>query len=369
MNGGGGRGRRQKRVCRNSGLRRGYTTGTCAAAAARGAALWLLEGRFPERVAILLPGGEQVTLPVHAVFRGTSAAQCCVIKDAGDDPDVTDGMAIHAHVEFAAAPGVVIDGGEGVGRVTKPGLPVPVGEAAINPVPRAMIAGALAGLVPTGGGWKVTVSVPGGDNVAWRTFNPRLGIAGGISILGTTGYVEPRSLDALRRSLPPLLDVLRASGCGEVCLVPGNIGRRAARRLQPPPAEEQIVEVSDFLGFMLDEASQRGFARIVLVGHPGKLAKILNGDWQTHSRFAGPANGAIIDFCAAAGLPEDLIRRLGELSTVEAIQQALINEGYGRLLGMLASRIRVLVQERLGPGPYVAVHLCDLQGNIVGEAP
>ncbi len=358
----------QKRDTRKNGLRRGYTTGTCAAAAARGAALWLLEGHLPETVTILLPGGEPATLPVHAVFRDTSAAECYVIKDAGDDPDVTDGMAIHARVEFAAAPGIVIDGGEGVGRVTKSGLPVPVGEAAINPVPRAMIAGALAGLVAPGGGWKVTVSVPGGTEVARLTFNPRLGIAGGISILGTTGYVEPRSLNALRCSLPPLLDVLRASGYSEVCLVPGNIGRRAARRLLPAPAEEQIVEVSDFLGYMLDEASRRGFARIILVGHPGKLAKVLNGDWQTHAKYARPANDAVIEFCAAAGLPEDLIRRLGELSTVEAIQRALINEGYGCLLGMLAARIKVLVQERLGPKPCVAVYLCDLQGNIVGEA-
>ncbi|MDI6906960.1 MAG: cobalt-precorrin-5B (C(1))-methyltransferase CbiD [Thermoanaerobacterales bacterium] len=364
----GGKGARKRDHCGKNSLRRGYTTGTCAALAARGAALWLLEGRFPETVTILLPGGEPVTMPVHAVYRDTSAAECYVIKDAGDDPDVTNGMAVHARVEPAAFPGVVIDGGQGVGRVTKPGLPVAVGEAAINPVPRAMIAGALADLVPPGGGWRVAVSVPGGAGISGRTFNPRLGITGGISILGTTGYVEPRSLDALRRSLPPLLDILHAAGCREVCLVPGNIGRRAARRLLPPPAEEQIVEVSDFLGFMLDEASRRGFTRIVLVGHPGKLAKVLNGDWQTHAKYARPANGAVIEFCAAAGLPENLLRRLRELPTVEAIQQVLLNEGYGRLLGMLAGTIRVLVRERLGPEPYVAVHLCDLQGNIVGEA-
>lgn len=349
-------------------LRRGYTTGTCAAVAARAAARWLLGDSPPERDTIQLPGGQPVTLPVRAVNRTTTAARCLVVKDAGDDPDVTDGAAIHAVVEFGVVFGVTIDGGEGVGRITKPGLPVPVGEAAINPVPRAMIAGALSDLVSPAGGWKVTVIVPGGEVLAGRTFNSRLGIVGGISIIGTTGYVEPRSLEAMRRSLPFFLDVVRAAGYRSICLVPGNIGRRAARRLPLPLAETQVVEFGDFLGFMLDEAAKRRFARIILVGHPGKLAKVLNGDWQTHSKYSPPANAAVIRFLAAAGLPESLVVSLAELPTVEAIQQTIVGGGHAHLFGLLAERIRMLVRERLPGGSEIAVHLCDLAGKITGEA-
>jgi len=349
-------------------LRRGYTTGICAAAAARGAALWLTQRRCPDRVTIRLPVGDEVVLPVQGVCRSETAARCCVIKDAGDDPDVTNGAAIHACVEFAASSGVSLDGGEGVGRVTLPGLAVPVGEAAINPVPRGMIAAALADLVPDGAGWKVTIIVPGGVELASRTFNGRLGIIGGISILGTTGYVEPRSLDALRRSLPPLLDIVRAAGYRTVCLVPGNIGHRAARRLQPPPAEAQIVEISDFLGFMLDKAYERGFTAITLVGHPGKLAKVLNGEWQTHSKYAPMANAAVVECFAGFGLPRALVQELKVLPTVEAIQQAVIQRGHADLPAMLAGRIRELVRERLKGEVEVSVHLCDFAGNIVGEA-
>lgn len=349
-------------------LRRGYTTGTCAAAAARGAALWLTQGRCPDLVTVRLLVGDEVTLPVQGVCRSETAARCCVIKDAGDDPDVTNGAAIHACVEFAAAPGVSLDGGEGVGRVTLPGLAVAVGEAAINPLPRAMITAALADLAPRGAGWKVTIAVPDGVEMARRTFNGRLGIVGGISILGTTGYVEPRSLDALRRSLPPLLDVVRAAGYRTVCLVPGNIGHRAARRLRPAPDEAQIVEISDFLGFMLDEAYERGFTAVTLVGHPGKLAKVLNGHWQTHSKYAPPANAAVVAFFAGAGLPRTLVRELKKLPTVDAVQQAVIRSGHTDLPALLAARIRGLVQERLKGKVEVSVHLCDFAGNIVGEA-
>ncbi|MBU4532570.1 MAG: cobalt-precorrin-5B (C(1))-methyltransferase CbiD [Firmicutes bacterium] len=350
------------------GLRRGLTTGTCAAVAARGAALWLTQGWCPGQVTIRLPIGDEVTLPVRKVSWSETAARCCVIKDAGDDPDVTNGAAIHAEVGFAAEPGVSLHGGEGVGRVTLPGLAVPVGEAAINPVPRRMISEALADLVSAGVGWMVTISVPGGEQLARRTFNGRLGIVGGISILGTTGYVEPRSLDALRRSLPPLLDVVRAAGYRTVCLVPGNIGHRAARRLQPPPDEAQIVEMGDFLGFMLDEARARGFAAVTLVGHAGKLAKVLDGHWQTHSKHSPPANMAVLEFFAAAGLPRPMVRELMKLPTVEGIQLAVIEAGYTQLPALLAGRIQELVRERLKGEVEVSVHLCDFGGNIVGEA-
>jgi cobalt-precorrin-5B (C1)-methyltransferase len=231
-----------------------------------------------------------------------------------------------------------------------------------------MISAALADLVPEGAGWKVTISVPRGAELARRTFNGRLGIAGGISILGTTGYVEPRSLEALRRSLPPLLDIVRAAGYRTVCLVPGNIGHRAARRLQPPPAEAQIVEIGDFLGFMLDEVHARRFAMVSLVGHAGKLAKVLNGHWQTHSTYAPAANAVVVELFADFGLSGAFVQELKTLPTVEAVQRAVIRSGHAHLPVMLAGRIRQLVRERLKGEVAVSVHLCDLDGNIVGEA-
>lgn len=346
-------------------LRRGYTTGTCAAAASRAAAEWLLQESFPAEVTLRLPGGDAARLTPHPVRRTDGAAEAFVIKDAGDDPDITHGAEIHATVTLGETPGVCFRAGEGVGTVTREGLRIPKGEAAINPVPRQMISEALAALTPPGAGWQVTVAVPGGKTMAAQTHNPRLGILGGISILGTSGYVLPRSHRALRNSLPPFLAVAQAEGLAEIILVPGNVGRRAAARQFPEAPEAEIVEISDWLGYMLDQADRFGFARIHLVGHPGKLAKVLNDDWQTHSRHAPPANEAVLDCWRRHGVPGPVLKLLAELPLVEGMQVRLLEGGYGKALRALASAIRDRCAARLGRGQGdLTVTLCDMDGAI-----
>ncbi|MEK7822409.1 MAG: cobalt-precorrin-5B (C(1))-methyltransferase CbiD, partial [Planctomycetota bacterium] len=217
---------------------------------------------------------------------------------------------------------ILIDGGEGVGRVTKPGLRVPPGQAAINPVPRDMIQSAAAPLLKKWSGLEVTISVPGGEELARKTFNPRLGILGGISIIGTTGIVRPMSQEALKDSITACLDVARALGHETTVLVPGNLGERACQRNFKLP-QEQVVEMGNFLGFTLVEAAKRGFRRIILAGHPGKLAKLLRGDLDTHSLKSAPAMDIINNILKEEGLEEETLRTLDNSLTVEGILEGL----------------------------------------------
>ena len=273
-------------------LRRGFTTGACAAAAAKAAAQLLVTGKAPESVELDLPNGEHVALRVHRCERDGTGAVASVIKDAGDDPDVTHGAEIVAHVQFADGGEIEIGGGEGVGTVTKPGLQVPVGAPAINPVPLSMIRQAVTEVGPRG--FLVTVSVPDGERLAAKTFNPRLGIVGGISIIGTTGRVEPKCQDAMKRSLVCALDVAKARGFARVAIVPGNLGERAVREhLDLDP--DAVAQMSNFVGFMLDEAVARGFGEILLAGHPGKLAKLFAGDLDTHSSRSESAMPIVVE--------------------------------------------------------------------------
>ncbi|MDE7218481.1 MAG: cobalt-precorrin-5B (C(1))-methyltransferase CbiD, partial [Oscillospiraceae bacterium] len=231
-------------------LRLGYTTGSCAAAAAKAAAYMLLTGRRLEQVELATPKGIRLTLPVQEIRMGEKEVSCAVEKDGGDDPDVTTGALIFAAVSRKEEPGIAIDGGEGVGRVTKAGLDQPVGAAAINSVPRRMIREGLEeiqSLTGDAGGLSVVISVPGGRELAKRTFNPRLGITGGISIIGTTGIVEPMSEQALVDTIRVELRQRRESGAEYVLLTPGNYGSdfiRDSLGIDPAIA----VQTSNFIG-------------------------------------------------------------------------------------------------------------------------
>ena len=218
-------------------LRSGYTTGSCATAAARAATIGLFQGNIPDEVEINTPIG--VTLCVKILDKQLSqyTSECSVQKDAGDDPDITHGCKIHARVERNDINTIEIDGGEGVGRITKPGLQVAIGQAAINPVPRRMIEHAVREVVGEGTGVKIIISVPNGKLLAEKTFNFRLGIVGGISIIGTTGIVRPMSEDAFKHSLLCGLDIARGYGYETVVFVPGNIGERSIHSLTDIPAD------------------------------------------------------------------------------------------------------------------------------------
>ena len=268
-------------------LRLGYTTGSCAAAAAKAAAYMLLTGRRMERVTLATPKGIRLELEVKEISMGPDAVSCAIEKDSGDDPDVTRGTLVFAEVSRQEVPGVAIDGGIGVGRVTKPGLDQPVGASAINSVPRRMISEAVEevrALTDSREGLKVVISVPEGEALAKRTFNPRLGIVGGISILGTTGIVEPMSEQALVDTIRVELRQRRESGAEYVLLTPGNYGSDFIRDgLGIDPSLP--VQTSNFIGDALDICRELGLRGALLVGHIGKLVKLAGGMFNTHSRY------------------------------------------------------------------------------------
>lgn len=271
-------------------LRCGYTTGSCAAAAAKASALMLLSGFSADltEITLLTPKGILLTLPLLDVVREDSYVSCAVRKDSGDDPDQTDGVLIYAKVSKRDDSLIIIEGGNGVGRVTKPGLSCKVGEAAINPGPRAQIEAQLRQVAQEygyQGGFSVLISVPGGEELAKKTFNPRLGIVGGISILGTSGIVEPMSESALKDSIRLELHMLRESGQKSVILVPGNYGEQFVRQTMGIK-NAPIVLCSNFVGDSIDDAVTEGFERLLLVGHIGKFIKLSGGIMNTHSSMA-----------------------------------------------------------------------------------
>ncbi|MHB9096206.1 MAG: cobalt-precorrin-5B (C(1))-methyltransferase CbiD [Syntrophales bacterium] len=341
-------------------LRTGYTTGSCAAAAAKAAALLLAEGRTVAEVTISIPGGQEITLPLIYVRRAGGGAEAAVRKDAGDDPDATDGALVQTALAWSDGAGVEFAAGVGVGTVTKPGLALPPGEAAINPVPRRMIAQAIREVTPRG--VRVTISIPGGGQIARKTFNPRLGIVGGLSILGTTGIVRPFSCSALRESLRCALGVAEAAGVRAPVFVPGHIGERAART-HLNVADEQVVEVGNEWGYILDEALRRPFTEMLILGHPGKLAKLIAGDWDTHSGRSKSALPAV-----ARMHEESLHRPAPPAATVEGIFAALEAADKITLGNALAAAIRTAVHERMAGRLRPAVILIDLGGRIIGQS-
>lgn len=351
-------------------LRLGYTTGSCAAAAAKAAAYMLLTGRRMERVALATPKGIRLELEVREVETGPGYVSCAIAKDAGDDPDVTDGALIFARVSRREEPGIVIDGGPGVGRVTKPGLDQPVGAAAINSVPRRMIRENLeevCALADWSGGLEAVISVPEGERLAKKTFNPRLGIAGGISILGTTGIVEPMSDGALVGTIRAELSQRRAAGDRYVLLTPGNYGSEFIRDglgLDPALA----VQTSNFIGDALDLCRELGFSGALLVGHVGKLVKLAGGMLNTHSRWGDCRMEILAAHAGAAGAPPE---RLGELLECAACDDALriLREAgvYRETLERLTRRAAFHLSARAGEDLEVGTVLFSKVYGILGR--
>ena len=318
-------------------LRCGYTTGTCAAASARGAAELLLTGALPPVVRIDTPAGVPVEVELLEPSAGPGWASCAVRKDGGDDPDATHGTLIFARVERCDGSGVTIDGGEGVGRVTKPGLDQPVGAAAINHVPRQMIGQQVAAAMADhgcDGGLKVVISAPEGEKLAQKTFNPRLGIVGGISILGTSGIVRPMSEAALIDSLRLEQDMLAAAGATDIVVTPGNYGETFAREVLGLGLGRWCT-CSNYIGEAIDHAAGLGFRSLLLVGHVGKLcnhAALCGGDRATvEALYRTVTTDDAVAILDGAGLreavmasltqalDEQLKRRAGAEMAIEAI--------------------------------------------------
>ncbi len=305
-------------------LRYGYTTGSCAAAAAKAAALELIEGDKSAIMTIDTPKGWVLDIEVFHVARDSKSTTCYVVKDAGDDPDVTNGIEVYATVQLSDAPGVHIEGGLGVGRVTKRGLRVSVGEAAINPVPLEMITSEVGKVLADGQGVDVIIFVPEGVEVAKRTFNPKLGIIGGISILGTTGIVEPMSEDAFSDSLEVELSVLAIESKGSMAYVFGNFGRDYLGDSFP---EAKVQKTSNFVEIMMKAAAKTGLGRILYVGHIGKMVKVAYGMPNTHSKYGDNRMISLVNCGEVVGLEEVEKEALLSANTTDEAVEMLITFG------------------------------------------
>lgn len=300
-------------------LRCGYTTGSCAAMAAKAAAGLLLGDKPQETVSIVTPKGISVMADVCLVSRTGDEVICGVRKDAGDDIDATDGALVCAAVRKTKA-GLAIEGGAGVGRVTQKGLDQPVGHAAINSAPRRMIAQELAAVCRAAGyegGLSAVISVPEGEALAKRTFNAQLGIVGGISILGTSGIVEPQSLRALLDSLAVETRVAAANGARELIITPGNYGSDFVARY-PALACMPQIKCANFFGEALDLAAQNGFDTVLVVAHLGKLVKLAGGIMDTHSRVADCRTELFAVHAALCGASRQLVAELMDAATSDA---------------------------------------------------
>lgn len=315
----------------NKKMRFGYTTGSCAAAASKAAVQMLLSGEEVGEVELLTPKGIRLNLEVLHVERGEGFLSCAVKKDAGDDPDMTDGLEIFAKVSKSARPGIHLDGGAGVGRVTKRGLEQPVGNAAINKVPRSMIlreAEDMCSRYDYEGGLDILISVPGGEEAAKKTFNPRLGIQGGISILGTSGIVEPMSESALIKSIEVEMRQRVENGSRYLLVTPGNYGSAYLREHMDLPWEE-VVKCSNYVGETIDMAVAMEAEGILFVSHIGKFIKVAAGIMNTHSRCADARAEVMAANGLRAGISHEAALKI--LDTVTTDEALAILAGEGKL--------------------------------------
>lgn len=329
-------------------MKYGFTTGSCAAAASGAAAYMLLTGKIKTDITVETPSGRIFKAAILDIKRSENSVSCAVRKTAGDDPDITDGALIYSEVSIRES-GFSIDGGKGVGRVTRPGLDQPVGAAAINRVPREMIekkVSEVCSFVGYSGGLKIIISVPEGERLAEKTFNPKLGIAGGISILGTSGIVEPMSERAFIETIRLELRQKRAEGERRAVISPGNYGREFMKKSYGFDLDRS-VKCGNFIGLTVDMAKEEGFGELLLVGHIGKLIKVAGGIMNTHSREADCRMEILASLgllCGADGGTARSILRCAltdeavEILEEAGIKQAVMDMAVERICGNLERR-------------------------------
>lgn len=348
-------------------LRRGYTTGSCAAAAAKSAAIMLLSGYRLESVHLVTPFGIELNLPLHDIEINEKYVSCGVVKDSGDDPDMTDGITVYARVEKAGLPYTIeIDGGEGIGRVTKPGLDQKVGNAAINSTPRRMITEELLQVCEDNsytGGLKVIIYAPAGTEIAKRTFNPKLGVVGGISILGTTGIVEPMSEEAITQSIALEIRQRKALGDRLLILTPGNFGADFLKTVYGIE-DEHIVKCSNYVGKALEAAVDTGFDQVLMAGHIGKFVKLSGGIMNTHSKEGDHRAELMSSAALAAGVSEETAQAMFDCVTTDQMLRILDKEGVlERTMVVLEKRIEKALSARFGGHLEIGV-IVFTTGNI-----
>src|SRR5665811_1945826 len=353
-------------------LRKGWTTGACATAAAKAAYQGLLTGEFPDPVEITLPGGQRPAFALATTARGNRAATAGVVKDAGDDPDVTHGALILVTVRPGApGSGVTFRAGEGVGTVTRPGLPIPPGEPAINPVPRKMIAGAIeevAAAQHDAGDVEVEIGVPNGAALAEKTLNGRLGIVGGLSILGTTGIVVPYSCAAWIHSIHRGIDVARACGLEHIAASTGNTSEAAVQKMYDLP-ETALIDMGDFIGGTLKYVKTHPVPRVTIAGGVAKMTKLAQGLLDLHSKRG------TVDLDALAKLADDAGGSADLCASIRASNTAAEAFGHAKAeniaLGDAVARAARETAAKVVAGKSVDIEVVvfDREGNPVGHAP
>ena len=352
-------------------LRRGYTTGSCATAAATAATRALLAQQPVESVTIHLPAGEDATFRLERCQVNAHQAECTVIKDAGDDPDVTHLAEVVATVSFAGAPGVQLAGGVGVGVVTRPGLGLTVGAPAINPVPRQMITEhvtATAGASLAEQGLRVEIAMPRGEELARRTLNGRLGIVGGLSILGTSGIVIPYSTAAWRASVEQAVDVAAANGQSHLVLSTGSRSEKYAQALLPSLPELAFVEMGEFTGQALKRCARRGVKRVTLCGMVGKMSKIAQGHMMTHVAGNQVDVGFLATVAAECGASPALQAAIRGANTARHFQElalaADLRDVFPRLAELVCQQCSAVVKGAL----VVECLIFDFDSTLLGQA-
>ena len=357
-------------------LKKGWTTGACATAAATAAYQALLTGDFPDPVSITLPRGEEPSFPLKQAELSGAQATASVIKDAGDDPDVTHGAEIVVTVALETGDGknqgVRFHAGEGVGTVTRPGLALAVGEPAINPGPRAMIEAVIEGLARKygnvqggSGGVAVTIAVPGGEKMAEKTLNGRLGIEGGLSILGTTGIVIPYSCSSWIHSIYRGVDVAHASGHGHLAAATGRTSEAAVQKVLGLP-DVALIDMGDFAGGLLKYLRRNPVEKLTLAGGPGKIAKLAQGAMDLHSSKSRVHMGALADMLSSLGADQETVKAVKDAKTAGEVLAAARAQGLA-LGDIIARRAREVALATLAGDTEVEVMIFDREGTLIGH--
>ena len=354
------------------GQRTGFTTGACAAAAAKAATRALLQQATLSTIDSTLPNRQKVTFTLERCELHEDHVLASIIKDGGDDPDCTHGAEIVARVRRVAEPGAVhIRGGEGVATVTKPGLGLTVGEAAINPVPRKNIAEMVSEELAQmpGTGIEVEISVPRGVEMAKETTNARLGLLGGISILGTTGIVRPYSTAAFRASVQQAIDVAKERGLTEVVLTTGGKSEAYAMKLFPALPEDAFVQMGDFVGVALKHSKRRGIETVRIVGMMGKLSKMANGKMQTHVAGSEVNLELLAEFAQQLGADEETVAQIKQANTARHVLELCSERGLTGITDLICEKACFYGLHKIGGGLDLRAYLVDFSGALLGQWP
>ena len=343
-------------------LHSGWTTGACAAAGVKAALIFLTTGKIVDGVEIFALDGTRLAIPIERVEKISGEKILSeVIKFSGDDPDITNGAAILTTVRKISGDEIIFRAGKGVGHVTKAGLQLPIGEPAINPGPRKLIRNVAAEF--NVGGLEIEISIPNGVELAKKTLNPVLGVEGGLSIIGTTGVLRPMSEEAFKNSLVPQIDVAKAAGFDKLIFVPGKIGETIAKKIGLDGA---IIQTSNFIGFMLDAAAERGISQVILCGHIGKLVKVAAGIFHTHNRIADARLETLAAYAAAEGLPAAEVKKILAANTTEDAAQIIAANNFQRVYKKIAERASFRARRYVFGKLNVKTILVDYSGEILG---